>query len=165
MIHRIQQVLSALNEHLVDFVLCGGVACVLQGCERTTQDLDLFIALDQANLARAVAAFREIDLRPRIPEPMESLGDPRKRETWITEKNAIVYTLVSHDGFFQVDVFWTYPIAWHQLRQNADTIRIGGYDIAVSSKADLIRAKEYINPPREKDLWDIRVLKELEADG
>lgn len=162
MIGRLQQIFIALNEHNVEFVLCGGVACVLQGCERTTQDLDLYISLEQANLMRAVEAFRSLDLQPRIPEPIESLADDHQRSRWIQEKNALVYTLVSPEGLFQVDVFLTYPVPWQQLRQHADTMTVAGTQILVSSRDDLIAAKQQVQPPREKDLWDIRVLKELQ---
>lgn len=36
------KIITSLVEKDVDFVICGGVACVLQGCERTTFDIDLY---------------------------------------------------------------------------------------------------------------------------
>ena len=164
MFNRIQMVLSALHAHKVDFVLCGGVACVLQGCERTTQDLDVYIALQPANLQRAIKAFRSINFQPRIPEPMEALLEEEKRKQWLSEKNAIVYTLVSPDGILQTDIFLSYPVPWQELRENAYKMTIGDTPILVSSRQDLIRAKQHIHPQREKDMWDIRVLKELEKN-
>ena len=38
--------LGALSSAVVEFVVCGGVACVLQGVARATHDLDLLVALD-----------------------------------------------------------------------------------------------------------------------
>jgi hypothetical protein len=43
-------VISELKENEVDFVICGDVACVLQGCERTTFDIDLNILTDKTIL-------------------------------------------------------------------------------------------------------------------
>ena len=38
--------LGALSSAGVELVVCGGVACVLQGVARATHDLDLLVALD-----------------------------------------------------------------------------------------------------------------------
>ena len=38
--------LGALSAAGVEFVVCGGVACVLQGVARATHDLDLLVTLD-----------------------------------------------------------------------------------------------------------------------
>ncbi len=50
------EVIRAFVESGVDFVVCGGVACVLQGCERTTFDIDIYARLSPENLDRVVAA-------------------------------------------------------------------------------------------------------------
>ena len=70
MVDRLQRVFTALSDNRVELVLCGGVACVLQGCERTTQDLDTHVA------------------------------DAKQRERWVQEKGALAYTLVSPEGRF-----------------------------------------------------------------
>jgi len=158
-------ILSALSRAKVEYVLCGGVACVLQGCDRTTQDLDIHLAMDRENLEKALTVFRNLDFRPRIPEPMEAFLDPQRRESWRSEKNALVFTLVSGDGLYQVDLFLAYPVPWDELRAGADEVFISGESVLVSSRKDLIRAKEAVHPIREKDLWDIRVLNELNAGG
>ena len=36
------ELMKALSESGVKFVVCGGVACVLQGVERATFDLDIY---------------------------------------------------------------------------------------------------------------------------
>ena len=37
-------IIKDLSQRHIDFVVCGGVACILQGCERTTLDIiDIFL--------------------------------------------------------------------------------------------------------------------------
>jgi hypothetical protein len=156
------QIFLALEQAGVDYVLCGGMACVMQGCDRTTQDMDIALLMEKSNLEKAIAVFKSLNMIPRIPEPMESLTDTAIRESWINDKGAMVYTLFSSDGLFQVDVFLHYPIRWEDLKMRAQSMMIGKSLVPVSSRADLITAKQAVNPPREKDLWDLRVLLELE---
>jgi len=159
--NKVRDVLVALVAGGVDYVVCGGLACVLQGVNRVTHDLDLDIALDAENLERFLAVARARSLRPRVPEPLESLADPARRKSWVEEKQAVVFTLVSERGDLVIDVFLQYPIPHDELRDAADPFEIGGVRVAVSSKADLLRAKRAVQPPRKQDLRDIEDLEEL----
>jgi len=60
--------LAALADAQVRFVVCGGVACVLQGVARATHDLDIFVVLDDAELRGVVDVARSLGLTPRIPD-------------------------------------------------------------------------------------------------
>lgn len=155
------EVIRAFVEAGVDFVVCGGVACVLQGCERTTFDIDIYARLSPANLDRVIAAAKELGLFPRIPEPIEGLKDEDRRREWIEEKNALVYTLIDEEGFVQVDLLLSYPIEYSRLKSDSDAFEIDGTRFLVSSKRDLLEVKQLVDPPREKDIQDIRTLQEL----
>jgi len=154
--------LKALSDAGVDFVICGGVACILHGVNRVTADLDLAVRLDHDNLARFVQAARRLQLRPRIPEPLESLLDPHKRQVWIEQKHAQVFTLVSSSGPFQIDIFLTYPIAFDDLKSRANVMVGADVTLHVSSKEDLITAKRAAG--REQDQRDIHDLERLLQD-
>jgi hypothetical protein len=65
-------IIKALCKAGVEFVICGGIACILQGCDRTTFDLDINLIFDKENLGRFIGACKELALTPRIPLPMES---------------------------------------------------------------------------------------------
>lgn len=146
----------------IDFVICGGIACILQGCERATLDLDIAISFDPENIENFINLIKNnTNLKPRIPEPIENLKNIEIRNKWIYEKNALVYTLISNDGIFQVDIFLNYPIDYNTLKSNADIFEIDGFEFRVSSKNDLILAKENIPNLRDKDLQDIKELKRL----
>jgi hypothetical protein len=155
------QVIRAFVEHDVDFVVCGGVACVLHGVARVTNDIDLAIALTDENLARAVRAVRSLGFTPRIPEPIDALLDPARREVWAREKSAKVYTLVSDRTPLQIDLFLDYPLAFDELKSRADTMTAGNLSFCVSTKEDLIAAKRRVEPMRSIDRRDIEDLQEL----
>lgn len=153
--------IKLLAQDGVQFVICGGIACILQGCDRTTYDLDLNLALDQKNLEKFIQIAKKLKLQPRIPEPIENILDADKRKNWIEEKHALVYTLLTEFGDFQIDLFLVYPISFASLQKNADEFDIDGIKIKVSSIQDLITAKEKVYPLRDKDQFDLKQLKEL----
>lgn len=157
----LRRTLVALADANVRFVVCGGVACVLQGVARTTHDLDVRVALETPDLEALVRVARALDLRPRIPEPLEALLDPERRRVWVEEKHAVVYTLIAPRGAFSLDVFLNYPLSFDDLAADADSFEIDGRRVRVSSKRHLILAKSSVTPPRKVDLRDIEDLEEL----
>jgi hypothetical protein len=157
----LRKTIVALADAQVRFVVCGGVACVLQGVSRTTNDLDVRVALEPPDLAALVAVARALDFRPRVPEPIEALLDPERRRAWVQEKHAVVYTLVSSSGSFALDVFLDYPLSFEELAAEADVFDIDGRAVQVSSKRHLVQAKSTVTPPRAVDVRDIEDLQEL----
>src|SRR5262245_9682202 len=155
-------VIRALAAANVEFVVCGGVACIMHGVSRTTADVDLAVNMEADNLRRFVDVVRELGFQPRIPEPLESLVDPRKRREWIERKNAMVFTLVLPDHPTQLDVFLQYPIAYADLRSRANEMVGRNVTLYVSSKEDLVAAKR--GTGRELDARDISELERLIRD-
>jgi len=153
--------LSALSSNKIDYVICGGIACVLQGVERATYDLDISVLMEQENLEKILKVMKQFKLVPRIPEPAESLLDPQKRKNWIEQKGALVFTFISKEGPLQIDIFLKYPVSFENLKEHADQINIENIKLNVSSKQDLVYAKKQIEPLREKDQLDINALEKL----
>lgn len=143
------------------FVVCGGVACILQGVPRATHDLDIRVALEPEDLRGLLGVARGLGLRPRIPEPPEALLDPERRRAWVEEKHAVVYTFVAASGAFAIDVFLQYPVPFDTLLAAADRFDVDGRSVLVSSKAHLVAAKQAVVPPRKVDQRDIEDLLEL----
>jgi hypothetical protein len=56
----LRRTLVALAVAKVRFVVCGGVACVLQGVERTTHHLDVRVVLETPDLQALVGVARAI---------------------------------------------------------------------------------------------------------
>lgn len=156
--------LQELSKASVRFVVCGGVACVLHGVERSTYDLDIAVDLNEDNLQRFIEVTRQFHLMPRIPEPVENLLIDTKRKEWIEKKGALVYTFVSASSPLQIDILLKYPVNFDDLYKDSVKIKIGNAEFLISSKKDLIFAKKYIKPVRDKDEIDIKELEKLIKD-
>ncbi len=155
------QLLNALSQAGVDFVVCGGVACVLHGVNRVTADLDICVELEEENLRRLIDLAGELGLSPRNPEPIERLLDPAARREWIEKKGAEVFTLTGEGTTPQVDIFLRYPVEFADLKARGQRMVINGESITISSREDLIFAKSKVTPMRETDRRDIEDLKRL----
>lgn len=62
------RVIASLNAAGVEYVIVGGVAMNLHGLIRATEDLDLFIKADSANVARLKGALRSVWDDPNIAD-------------------------------------------------------------------------------------------------
>jgi predicted nucleotidyltransferase len=150
-----------LTKRGVDFVICGGVACVLQGVERATYDLDIAVSFESRNIEKLISTAKARSLIPRIPEPVEKLLDEQQRKLWIKKKGALVYTFAANDSPLQLDIFLTELIPFGELKKNASIFEIEEFKFLVCSKKQLIKLKKLIHPLRDKDLQDIKELEKL----
>lgn len=159
--NQLLDLVKSLSQNDVKYVVCGGIACVLHGVERNTYDVDISLDMNHANILKIIEIAKKFNLQPRIPEPIENLLDETKRNNWIQNKGAIVYTLVAQDSPLQMDVFLKYPKTYDELARKADNVIIDGIKIPVSSIDDLILAKNAVSPMRDKDRTDILELKKI----
>jgi hypothetical protein len=158
------EILCALRDYHVDFVVAGGVAMVLHGVERTTLDLDVAVSLEPDNLHRFLEAMSKLRLVPRAPVPAEIILDGQSIAALIREKNALVFTFWSpQEPYRQIDLFLTRENSFDDLIADAYLLDIRGRVIRVASRRKLIEMKSRVRPVREKDINDIRALTELEA--
>lgn len=58
----VQHLLESLNQHNVQFLLVGGMAGVIHGHVRTTQDMDLWLKSDEENKTNLIHALEENDV-------------------------------------------------------------------------------------------------------
>ncbi len=158
------ELMKELSRNEVDFVVCGGVACVLHGVERATYDLDIAIAFERKNIEKVINSAKSFSLKPRIPEPAERLLDEERRKFWIEKKGALVYTFTSDDSPLQMDIFLSELIPYKELKKKASIFEVEGMKLAVCSKKQLIELKKMIEPLREKDLQDIKELERMTND-
>ncbi len=155
------ELVKALAANDVQFVVCGGIACVMHGVERNTFDVDISVQLEESNLIKIINIAREFDLYPRIPEPPENLLDEDIRKSWIETKGALVYTFVSGNSPLQMDIFLKYPVTYEELYSKSDRVVIDNLEIPISSIDDLIFAKKHVEPLRDKDKSDIADLNRI----
>jgi hypothetical protein len=82
----VEAIVDALAKADVRYLVAGGIAVNAHGHLRLTNDVDLVIHLDPANILRAWHALQELGYRPTVPVRMEEFADSAIREGWIREK-------------------------------------------------------------------------------
>ena len=154
------RILKELVAGGVDFILGGGVACVLHGVERVTMDVDVAVHMASANWDRLILAMNKMGLLPRAPIRPDSLVDPLVRQAMVEEKKALVFTFIHPDvPSLQLDVFLRPELSYEALKPHALPMDIGGLSLQVISPGKLVALKKGIQPARQKDLLDIAVLE------
>ena len=154
------EILSSLTEAKVDFIIGGGVACVLHGVERVTMDVDLAVLMSPANLEKFLSVIGRLGLKPRVPVSPESLMDPAAVRMMVEEKDALVFSFLDPDRPLRhVDVFLRPELSYETLLPKSEWVELGAYRLRVIGKEHLLALKLGIQPPRSKDVVDIEYLK------
>ncbi len=162
----LEDMLASLTDRGVRFVVAGGVAAVLHGIERTTMDLDIALELSPGNVRRFKEAVDALGLRPLVPVPVEALSDPEMVRLMVEEKNAIVFMLADPGmPLRKIDVFLTEQLGYESLVKDSIPVDIPGIPLRVVSLERLLALKRAVDPPRDKDLFDIRAIERLLREG
>lgn len=168
MIGDIENVLVALNQADVRYLIVGGVAVVLHGHLRATKDLDLVIQLEPGNLLGALQAFDTLGFQPLVPVKIEDFAKPKNREAWIREKNMMVFSLWHPENPTQkIDLFVEEPFDFEAVYARASTKSLSTTSVPVVSLDDLMEMKRAAGRPQDvADLETLRILKDrLEGDS
>lgn len=155
-----REILAALTKARVEFIIGGGVACVLQGVERVTMDVDLAVAMTPANLPGFLRVMNELRLKPRVPIAPESLLDPGVVKAIVEEKHALVFSFLDPDQPIRhVDIFLRPDLSYETLLPDSEWVTLGDFAVRVLTKKKLLTLKLGIQPPRAKDALDIEFLR------
>lgn len=147
------ELLRRLTTRGVDFVVIGGIAAVLHGSARITQDLDVCFATDDGNLHALGGVLTDLGARLRgVGEDVPFVADAR------TLRHVAVLTLVTELGALDVLTRPSGAPTYQRLRQRADRVDLGNFTVLVTAIDDLLAMKRAAGRP--KDLADIA---ELEA--
>lgn len=152
-----ERILRSLADHGVDYVLVGGLAVQTHGHTRTTFDVDIIPSPDPENLTRLATALREMGATALNPGPegleIEAAMLPR----------AMLWQFRTRHG--QLDLLHDAPGAapYEQLKSRALLVSLGGLEVAVAGRDDLISMKRARGRP--VDLDDLAVLTQLPAGG
>lgn len=159
-VHPYLDVLRALTQAEVRFVVVGGVAVTLHGHMRATVDLDIVLDLVTENITRALAALTDLGLIPRLPVAVTDFADSEIRRHWVQERNLMVFSLYDPTNpLLEVDLFAAPPIAHAELSKDASSVSLNDIDVLIASRAHLIEMKQLAGRPQ--DLADIAALEAL----
>jgi Nucleotidyl transferase AbiEii toxin, Type IV TA system len=147
------RLLGTLTAHGVDFVVVGGIAAVLHGSARVTQDLDVCFAPDEANRRVLAAALAEVGAQLRGVD-VEVVLDERLL------RGVQLLTLETDAGALDVMLRPDGCPPYARLRRNAERYEIGAFAVLVASIPDLIAMKQAAG--RLKDLADVAELEAIQ---
>src|SRR5690349_15284270 len=151
-----------LHTRNVRYLLAGGLAMNLHGVPRMTMDVDLLLALDDANIDGFLLCARELALKPQAPVPLESLKDPHQRSSWIEEKRLIAFGLASgQPGLPTVDILLKHDLDFAAALTRALVQTVNGVPINIASVEDMIALKQHTG--RRQDQDDVEHLLRLKG--
>ncbi len=160
----IEAIIGALNQAGVRYLVAGGVAVNAHGYLRFTQDMDLVIALDPANIVRAFDALATLGYKPQVPITAEQFANVELRQSWVREKGMQVLNLVSdRHRETTVDIFVAEPFDFDEEHRSAFEGELApGLRMPFISIRALIAMKQVANRPRDMD--DIQHLRWILED-
>jgi hypothetical protein len=155
-----EQILSALVDAKVDFIVGGGVACVLHGVERVTMDVDVAVAMNPENFTRFLSVMEDLGLKPRVPIDPRSLLDLKILKSIIEKKQALVFSFLDPGlPVRHIDIFLRSDLSHAALSPHVDLVEFNGRMLKLVSMKKLLEIKLAIQPPRLKDQIDIEFLR------
>lgn len=143
----ILSLLKAFHEHEVEYILVGGIAVILHGVPRVTEDIDIFLRPDSKNLQRFRNALHTVFKDKSIEE--------------ITDKELKQYAVVRYGTpeNYYIDIIYRIGEAFQYDDLNYEIIKSQGIPIRVATIETLIKLKQ--NTIREIDKADVILLSEI----
>ena len=155
---RPEEILEALERHLVDYVLIGGLAAAVRGSPYPTGDVDITPATNRENLGRLAAALTELGARLRVEghEPIEWPLDERSFDQGTT------WAFVTDAGFVDVCLRPDGTGGYPDLRRDATAEPLTEtVTVVVAALADVIRSKQAADRDRDRQVLPaLRILLE-----
>lgn len=148
---RYLELLVALADHEVDFVVVGGVAAIVEGAPVTTLDLDIVFAKDEANLRRLEKVLASLHARYR--DPAGRAIEPTFERLRGAVTNQLITDLGPLDALAEVGAGESYG----DLLPHAATRFLDGRKITVLGLAKIIATKEAAN--RDQDRATLPILR------
>lgn len=138
----------------------GGLAVQLHGFMRATLDIDLVLAMDDANLDRFIGVARKYGLQPNIPVPLDALRNTEQLDSWHREKGMLAFSLREPQaGGKVVDILVRPRVPFERLLEKAVAGDLFGRQVMIASIDDLLEMKRVANRP--KDRIDIEALERI----
>ncbi len=146
----------------VRYLVVGGMAVNLYGYIRLTMYLDIMVDLSDKNLSKVVDVTEKFGYTSRVPANPHEFISEEKKDEWIKEKGAVVFTFIDlKKPFKQIDIFLSNPIDFDEAYSRREVMTIGGAKVSIASIDDLIKMKTSTARPR--DMEDIHHLERIKA--
>lgn len=148
---RYHEILKALVDHGVEFILVGGVAAVLDGAPLSTLDVDVVFLRSEENLPPLLDALRALNARYVDPAGRHILPDADKLSSFRMHR--------FKTAFGPLDVMETigHGLAYADLIGDTQVMEVVGINVRVLGLETIILSKEQAN--RDKDRATLHVLR------
>lgn len=151
----LDQLLSTLDRHGVEYLLVGGVAAQRYGATRPTKDIDCVVRQNLATVERAAAALRDLGAFPRVG----GIGDDEARRlpVQIDGPTLLQRTSTWRTDAGDIDVMVEIPgsdgnrVGYDELVRSALVIDVSGRRVQVAALDDIIASKEWANRPKDRE--------------
>src|ERR1700722_15492825 len=156
----LEQIANLLLKHGVEFIVIGGQAESAYGSPRVTYDVDLCYRRTSENLERLAAALRE--LKPTLRNAPADLPFIIDARTLTLGSNFTFNTSI-----VALDLLgWVEPIGdFEAIAHNAIQLKVGSIDLRMINLDDLIRIKQHIGRPKDREsLMQLLAIKRV-RDG
>lgn len=153
----LQKLLQFLVQSPLDFVLIGGFAAVLHGCNQTTRDIDVCLALSPEQIHLLRETLKPLNPRHRMTQDKLSFLEYPKDLAGI--RNLYLQTdLGVLDIVSEVEAVG----GFYDVLKNADEITLYGRKCHLLSIDDLIKSKQALG--RHRDLVVVEELKSIQDE-
>jgi hypothetical protein len=144
--------LKRLNDAGLEFVIIGGVAAIVHGSARMTEDLDVCAPVDDDYVLRVIRLFADVRPRWRMRPDLPILTEGSLNIRGL--KNIYLRTDIG-----QLDVLGELPGVgtYHEIRGRTQVDDMFGMPCRVLNIETLIEAKRFANRPK-----DLPAIQELE---
>lgn len=144
---KVHATLAALESHGVEYVVFGAAALNLWGLARFTEDLDIFIAPTEENVAKLRRALRDVFDDPHI--------DEITAEDLLNDYPAVQY--VPPEGIFSIDILTRLGELFAYEDLEAERLPFGDIEVNVATPSTLYRMKsKTIRPQDQADAHALR---------
>ena len=148
---RLVELIKALKEKKINYVIVGGYAVNFHGYSRNTVDIDLVIRFTLANLKKIERLLEDMGMVSRLP--IDAVSVFKFRDEYVENRNLIAWNFYNeNDPTDQVDILINHDVGDFK----SEKFLVGDLEVKVISKKDLLKMKKKAG--RDKDLLDIREL-------
>ncbi|HYO60378.1 MAG TPA: hypothetical protein VEU29_00585 [Actinomycetota bacterium] len=143
-----ERILRRLGEHEVEYVLIGGFAATVHGSALRTEDVDVCPRRGASNLGRLAKALVALEAKEYDPGKGELVD-----RSWDADTLAADTTWILGTPFGRLDLVFqpAGTAGYDDLARSAVEVNLDGLVVRVASLEDVIRSKEAVNRPRDRE--------------